>query len=335
MRVDETLMKAVGLLMAAGLSIGATVRCDDGATNRMDTETVHFALYDDPEASGHAGAHDIFLNARKAGNDLEPKAGVWGYFPLDTACLWPDLTPKDCDDGNECTDDWCEPFKGCRHGAVPAGEPCTADNWNCTTEKCDGDGHCELAEDEGTCECLRDEDCVKLELASVPDLSFIPSCLLGHCTYTPKSCPPHPAAGLCNIQEMSPLTGTCYLVPLDDDPCDDGNPCTTGDYCEKGTCLGSTVDCDDNNPCTADYCDEFSGCEHVPDDALLGKPVEWDSGDPCCLQWACWNIGAKVAPICTQEVVCQNPFFMCLPSAGGKCVDPATFVSEAAQWWPW
>jgi hypothetical protein len=38
-------------------------------------------------------------------------------------------------------------------------------------------------------------------------------------------------------------------------PCDDRNPCTTGDHYHQGTCSGEAVTCDDGNPGTLDFCD--------------------------------------------------------------------------------
>ena len=42
--------------------------------------------------------------------------------------------------------------------------------------------------------------------------------------------------------------------------CDDGNPCTTGDWCAVGACQsGTAVNCDDGNPCTTDKCASAAG----------------------------------------------------------------------------
>ncbi|RME22011.1 MAG: hypothetical protein D6806_13640 [Deltaproteobacteria bacterium] len=55
-----------------------------------------------------------------------------------------------------------------------------------------------------------------------------------------------------------------------DDPCDDGQECSTGDHCANGVCVGeTTLDCDDGNPCTEDTCSDDEGCVHFPNHAPL------------------------------------------------------------------
>jgi hypothetical protein len=49
--------------------------------------------------------------------------------------------------------------------------------------------------------------------------------------------------------------------------CDDGNPCSLGDFCEAGHCRsgGIVVNCDDGDDvCTVDSCDETGACVHTP-----------------------------------------------------------------------
>jgi hypothetical protein len=66
-------------------------------------------------------------------------------------------------------------------------------------------------------------------------------------------------------------------------PCEDGNACTTGDWCKELTCkAGAVTPCDDANNCTADLCDPKSGCSHVPNTA-----IECDDGNSCTVQDAC------------------------------------------------
>jgi hypothetical protein len=37
--------------------------------------------------------------------------------------------------------------------------------------------------------------------------------------------------------------GRCVFAPVQDQPCDDGNLCTTGDACKAGKCFGTAVEC--------------------------------------------------------------------------------------------
>ncbi len=53
--------------------------------------------------------------------------------------LWFD----DCDDGNPCTDDSCDPYAGmCLHVPSLLSTPCEADGSACTIDHCDGNGVC-------------------------------------------------------------------------------------------------------------------------------------------------------------------------------------------------
>ena len=63
-------------------------------------------------------------------------------------------------------------------------------------------------------------------------------------------------------------------------PCDDGDPCTTNDTCQKGQCGGLPVLClDDADPCTAGAkCNPETGaCEFAP--SPTGTPC--NDGNPC------------------------------------------------------
>jgi hypothetical protein len=78
---------------------------------------------------------------------------------------------------------------------------------------------------------------------------------------------------------------TLELAPIctpDDAPCDDANPCTTGDLCVAGACTGPIVPCpDDANACTDDVC--------VPATGTCGAPntLSCDDADACTAADAC------------------------------------------------
>src|SRR6185295_10052380 len=78
---------------------------------------------------------------------------------------------------------------------------------------------------------------------------------------------------------------TLDLTPIcspDDAPCDDRNPCTTGDVCVAGACTGQTVPCpDDGNPCTDDVCVPLTGACGAP------RSGTCDDGDACTVNDAC------------------------------------------------
>ena len=63
----------------------------------------------------------------------------------------------------------------------------------------------------------------------------------------------------------------------DNAPCDDGDPCTLGDYCKAAKCRKGKQkqDCDDGDPCTEDGCHHELSCWHE----LSAKAC--DDGNPC------------------------------------------------------
>ena len=120
--------------------------------------------------------------------------------------------PTNCNDGNACTDDSCQPGKGCvatpNTAACDDGNACTANDacaagackaGGLKAETCDGlDNNCNGQTDEDSCDdkngCTTD---------SCADISFV-------CIFTPTT-----------------------------DACDDGDPCSVGDACDGGVCAGT------------------------------------------------------------------------------------------------
>ncbi len=94
----------------------------------------------------------------------------------------------------------------------------------------------------------------------------------------------------------------CQHEILDAGECKDGDPCTVGDHCENGVCLGSPVLCDDNNPCTDDACDGLGGCSFSPNAA------DCDDGQPCTVGDSCKAglcVGVEVNCQCQNDLDCQ------------------------------
>ena len=68
-----------------------------------------------------------------------------------------DRERADCSDGNQCTEDKCDPIGGCDNPNYPAETPCD-DLGLCTVnDVCDGMGMCAGTDDPGCCES--DDDC--------------------------------------------------------------------------------------------------------------------------------------------------------------------------------
>jgi len=56
------------------------------------------------------------------------------------------------------------------------------------------------------------------------------------------------------------IQGACSWSYTSKTPCDDGNICTTGEYCISGICkYGKAKNCNDNNGCTTDACSPVTG----------------------------------------------------------------------------
>ena len=216
--------------------------------------------------------------------------------------------PKDCDDGNPCTDDWCDPETGLCENVDNAadcddGDPCTV------ADEC-GDGAC--AGTPVACDCVDDADCDKLEDGDVCngtlfcDTSSVPFlCEVAPDTAIDCQDPTGPDAP-CLEPACDPVTGACGFAEANEGyPCEDGDPCTVADLCEKGECLpGVPVNCNDGNPCTDDSCVPGVGCLNTPNAA----PCE--DGDICTLGDLCVDGECDHGP----QIACDD---------GNPCTDDA------------
>jgi len=207
-----------------------------------------------------------------------------------------------CDDGDPCTDDGCDPASGC--ATSPNSAACDDGNGCTEGDACAG-GAC--APGNNVCGCQTNADCGSQQGTDLcaPKLECVK-------TKFPYVCEPIPDSGVvcdtskdppCMKSVCEPSTGLCEAKPTGDGgPCDDTNPCTTGEACSAGACGGgSPTSCDDANPCTDDGCDpKAGGCTHTPNTAPCdvgnkctyadqcsgglckqGKDVECTDANPC------------------------------------------------------
>jgi hypothetical protein len=179
-------------------------------------------------------------------------------------------TPPDCNDGDVCTDDSCDPKLGCVHknntapcsdgdactmgeacaaGTCTGGKPLSCNDGNaCTADSCDPKSGCTFAPNAAAC---NDSDpCTTGDV-----------CQLGACSGTGTlSCDDK---DVCTDDTCVAKVGCTHTHNTA--PCDDGDVCTVSDACKSGSCKGGVpLACDDSNACTVDSCVKGSGCAYAP-----------------------------------------------------------------------
>ncbi len=162
-----------------------------------------------------------------------------------------------CDDGNPCTVDGCDPTGGCTHtpladgascangvfcdgdetcqaGVCTPGLPRSCDDGNaCTTDTCNESLKQCVHQSDG-CGCQTDADC-----ASSDPCTTNHRCSTGQCLSDPVVCP---GTTVCTQATCDPALG-CQVTNLPDlTACDDGNACTTGTVCLQGVCRVPNAD---------------------------------------------------------------------------------------------
>ncbi|HAN30172.1 MAG TPA: hypothetical protein DCQ06_01110, partial [Myxococcales bacterium] len=226
-----------------------------------------------------------------------------------------------CNDNNPCTNDQCDPTKGCVFPVNIA--PCF-DGDLCTKNDVCSKGKCEPGNITKSCSdndaCTSDTCDPKTGKCNFLPLSG-PSCDDGNACTTGDSC----AKGGCTPGQVkkcddgNPCTldvcdtknGNCGAKPAFDGlGCDDGKTCTKGVTCDKGICkAGSVPNCDDGSPCTKGICIPTTGnC----------KQLATGNGKPC-------NDGNA----CTLVDVCKNGF--CLASDNKLCNDSNPCTTDSCD----
>jgi hypothetical protein len=250
----------------------------------------------------------------------------WLGFPSPDSCL----DDSECNDGNPCTDDFCDETGHCsavdNTVACDDGDPCT-DQDTCGAGACAGQTipGCFVCEVPGDCddglECT-DDDCVSGFCAFVPKLEGEP------CTDDGNPCTDNACDG----------AGAC-VATNNTLACDDGDPCTADDACAAGVCAGTFIpgcvpcetpaDCDDGVDCTDEAC--------VADVCVITPTTE---ATPCtddgnvCTDNVCDGLGSCVA--LNNDAPCDDGLFcngqdtceagICSIHAG----DPCTAGAECA-----
>ena len=260
-------------------------------------------------------------------------------------------TPLDCDDGNECTDDWCD--GGCQHAnntdacddeskctesdtcanGYCTGTPITCnDGDGCTTDTCNPLTGCEYPPIQG-CECDEDSDCDDHDVCTGQE-----TCNLQDGTCVPGTGPDCDDDDVCTDDSCDPVDGCQYVINTS--PCDDGNACTADDTCSVGACQGTPISCDDGNECTDDGCNPASGCSYTNntapcddgtfcngDDTCSGGTCSEHQGDPCPPDHTC-NEGTETCDpplpcvltlIPPSALLSPGDVVQCTPVETGPC----------------
>ncbi|MFT7579277.1 MAG: hypothetical protein ACI9MR_000940 [Myxococcota bacterium] len=220
----------------------------------------------------------------------------------ENACTWSDRcgvdgceglvrdAEVDCDDGNPCTLDTCDVALGCvnspaEQGACDDGNPCTEG------EVC-GAGVCQTWTSYVCGPCQEDDDTCEADYGDGDRCDGVLVCRGGICLTdedTRVSCESS-ELGSCSVSACDPLDGRCHEVDrVDGTQCSDGVPCTVGDACEAGACVGTELldpscGCTDGNDCffleDADACNgTFSCIDDLCTETALSR-VRCDTADP-------------------------------------------------------
>jgi len=139
-------------------------------------------------------------------------------------CVGDDNAPRNCDDGQACTEDLCD-------ASLPGADPQTG----CVHKPLDG-----TACDDGD-RCTVDDQCHA-----------------GVCEGKALDCDDQ---NPCTQDSCDPAKGCVHQDLPDGTDCDDGSACTPSSACQKGRCVGP-INCDDGDQCTVDYCME-NACVHT------------------------------------------------------------------------
>ncbi|MBM4370808.1 MAG: hypothetical protein FJ098_04095 [Deltaproteobacteria bacterium] len=149
------------------------------------------------------------------------------------------LSEGDCEDGDPCTTDICDPAAGCLHEPLPAGA--CDDGIACTTDSCETGAGCASTPDHGACDD---------GIACTTD-----TCEAGTgCVHTPDHGPCNDVDP-CTDDACAPGSGCTHA--WNRAGCNDGEPCTAGDTCLAGICRGTLLE---TNACAYQQVPSLKSC---------------------------------------------------------------------------
>lgn len=245
-----------------------------------------------------------------------------------------------CNDKNPCTDDSCDPNKGCKTAYNVAscddGDACSVGD-TCAAGKCisgklttcdDGSACTKDACDKKSGKCVF--DAAKFEGDGCDADGSVcttgDTCLKGVCTKGKAL--PCDDKKVCTTDSCDKKSGCKHLN--NSLSCDaDGDACTVGDGCKNGVCaVGPTKSCDDKNVCTVDACDSKTGkCTH-DSKKLSGTACDAD-GSKCTVGDACTSgtctagktLNCDDGKFCTTDACNKATGCEQVPNDGKSCDD--------------
>ncbi len=306
----------------------AGASADDGNPCTVDTckgGVINHEAIDDPTAKcddGDPCTHgDACAFGKCAGNTANCNDGVdctIDFCDAKAGCVSMASLPM-CNDGDPCTKHVCDAKTGCKAAGGNEGTPCDDGNPCTVGDGCDADGQC--VGSTNTCDCQVDSDCK----ANNPCLKL--TCQAGKCMSNPDQvvdCDDSDS-GPCATNSCDAKTGECALKPINEGKaCGDDDPCTVNSACAKGKCAGKKMlDCDDGNGCTVDICSEGVGCVHKGSEGPCDDGNACSAGDTCqagvCAgEWkSCSDGDACTIDKCDAKTgKCQ---YVKKPDCGGGC----------------
>jgi len=189
-----------------------------------------------------------------------------------------------CDDGNNCTTDVCDPNSGCKNSYVVSNQ-------------------CPQF-------CKTSLDCAAWGVNQ--NLSL--SCQVAICNRTTTSCQAVNDTSNLNCKN---LTTECQLLCKPYNACDQVSCIRKSSKSNRLTCVHSALICNDNKTCTKDSCNIKTGCNFVfqYDGSNCLKPCNKD------LDCTSWAVSQKLSDKC-QVAVCDNNSGSCKAVQGpltSKC----------------
>lgn len=234
-----------------------------------------------PEIAADADAADSI----ETQGDVQSEVAADGND--DTGPKAVDCAKLNCDDGNVCTLDSCDPVSGCKSGVV--GSACLGDS--CSKGGC-ADGVC----------YLNKKDC------NDADACTADFCKNGFCLHTALPCqkPPCNSNADCGNKVCDLVTHTCVMC-LTDQKCSPATPICSGGQCTPGTLCSSGLDCKGSSQ----LCDLATGhCVDclVPNDCKV-KPNQTCLAQVCIDKTACGSDndcpcapGVDCSGICAKDL---------------------------------